>query len=139
MDSEIFQPLQAAAAKALSAPDDWYAQLNGTYRRRRNIAAEIMNALSCTFDPAQWGLFLWGRIPPDCSDSVALTEELLRKRTMYSLPPGQFSATTGRRFIRISLCATEELLEKALKRITSDNAFRSQLKSKQLCLQISVS
>ena len=120
MDSGMFQPLQAAAAKALSAPDEWYEQLNEVYRRRRNFAAEIMNALSCTFDPKQAGLFLWGRIPADCFDSIALTEELLQKNHVF-ITPGSVFGDNGRRFIRISLCATEELLKEALKRITSDN------------------
>ncbi|MFZ2286086.1 MAG: aminotransferase class I/II-fold pyridoxal phosphate-dependent enzyme [Bacteroidales bacterium] len=120
MDSGMFQPLQAAASTALSAPDEWYSQLNEVYRRRRNIAGGIMNALSCTFDPAQAGLFLWGRIPADCSDSVALTEELLHRYHVF-ITPGSVFGDNGKRFIRISLCATEELLEKALKRITSDN------------------
>lgn len=120
MDSGMFQPLQAAAAEALSAPDSWYAQLNEVYRRRRLKAAEIMNSLSCTFDPVQSGLFLWGKIPSEYTDAVALTEELLHKHHVF-VTPGSVFGDNGKRYIRISLCATEEVLEKAHKRILSDN------------------
>lgn len=120
MDSGMFQPLQAAAAEALSAPDGWYAQLNEVYLRRRLKAAEIMNALSCTFDPAQSGLFLWGKIPSGYSDCVVLTEDLLHNSHVF-ITPGSVFGENGKRYVRISLCATEELLDKAYKRIMSDN------------------
>lgn len=118
MDSGMFQPLQAAASEALAAPDRWYAQLNEVYLRRRNRAAEIMNALSCTFDPVQAGLFLWGKIPPQFTDAVEMTEKLLHENHLF-ITPGSVFGDNGKRYIRISLCATEELLTAALERINS--------------------
>ena len=119
MDSGMFQPLQAAAAEALAAPESWYAQLNEVYRRRRLKAAEIMNSLSCSFDPVQSGLFLWGKIPQGYTDAVVLTEELLHKQHVF-VTPGSVFGDNGKRYIRISLCATEELLNAALERIDSN-------------------
>ena len=63
MDSGMFYPLQAAAAKALSLGDDWYRELNALYRRREAKAYEILDAVGCTYDPVQAGLFVWGRLP----------------------------------------------------------------------------
>ena len=116
MDSGMFQPLQAAAAEALAAPEEWYAALNATYLRRRRWAAEIMSALGCTFDPAQAGLFLWGRIPEHYSDAIALTEEILHEKHLF-ITPGNVFGNNGTRYIRISLCAPEGVLEAALQRI----------------------
>jgi len=116
MDSGMFQPLQAAAAEALAAPAEWYAALNATYLRRRQKAAEIMNALGCTFDPAQSGLFLWGRIPDHYSDAIGLTEELLHQKHLF-ITPGNVFGNNGARYIRISLCAPEEVLQAALERV----------------------
>ena len=59
MDSGMFYPLQAAAAKALSLGDDWYRELNALYRRREAKAYEILDAVGCTYDPVQAGLFVW--------------------------------------------------------------------------------
>jgi aspartate/methionine/tyrosine aminotransferase len=118
MDSGMFQPLQAAAATALAAPDGWYQRLNEVYLRRRNKAAEILKALSCTFSPEQAGLFLWGEIPPGFRDAIELTEDLLHEKHVF-ITPGSVFGNNGRRYIRVSLCATEELLDEALERIAS--------------------
>ena len=118
MDSGMFLPLQAAAAVALGLPDSWYAGLNETYTRRRRLAAEILRSLSCTFSEAQSGLFLWGRIPEDRKDAAELTEELLHGSHLF-ITPGTVFGENGRRYIRISLCADEEMLSRALSRVRS--------------------
>jgi len=123
MDSGMFLPLQAAAVEALAAPDRWYEELNRIYRRRRTVAAEIMNTLSCSFDTDQSGLFLWGRIPPHYADAVEMTEKLLHENRLF-ITPGSVFGENGKRFIRISLCAEEELLLMALERVKSKNTIQ---------------
>lgn len=118
MDSGMFQPLQAAAAEALAAPAEWYSELNNVYRRRRLAAADLMAALSCSYEKEQAGLFLWGKIPGHYADAVAMTDELLGKYHLF-ITPGIVFGSNGKDYIRISLCATEETLGKALSRITS--------------------
>ncbi len=118
MDSGMFLPLQAAAARALAAPDSWYADLNSVYLRRRTVAAEIMNALSCSFNAEQSGLFLWGKIPALYADAVELTEKLLSEYHLF-ITPGSVFGENGKRYIRISLCADETLLNAALERVKS--------------------
>ena len=58
IDSGQFKPVMEAAVKALELDSEWYMGLNAVYRRRRAIAEQIMEAIGCTFDPAQQGLFL---------------------------------------------------------------------------------
>ena len=118
MDSGMFLPLQSAAAIALDATDTWYEDLNRIYQRRRTIAADIMNALSCTFEPGQSGLFLWGRIPAFYADAVEMTERLLQEKHLF-ITPGSVFGNNGKRYVRISLCADEELLLAALERVRS--------------------
>jgi aspartate/methionine/tyrosine aminotransferase len=120
MDSGMFLPLQSAAAVALALPDSWYAGLNEAYTRRRILATEILRSLSCTFSEAQSGLFLWGRIPEDRKDAVELTEELLHGSHLF-VTPGSVFGKNGSRYIRISLCADEELLARALSRVRSSS------------------
>jgi aspartate/methionine/tyrosine aminotransferase len=116
MDSGMFQPLQAAAAVALTAPEEWYASLNEIYLRRRRHVEDIMNQLGCTFDSSQSGLFLWGRIPDSYSDAEEMMEALLHRNHLF-VTPGSVFGDNGRRYIRISLCAEEEIIKKALRRI----------------------
>ncbi len=127
MDSGMFQPLQAAAAAALALPDSWYEEINSVYSRRRILAAKIMNALSCTFAESQSGLFLWGKIPGGFSDAEELTEELLHRNHLF-VTPGSVFGRNGRRHIRISLCASEELLSGALIRVR-ERVITNQLKT----------
>lgn len=116
MDSGMFQPLQAAAAEALSASESWYTEVNDTYGKRRVVAEEIMISLGCTYDKSQSGLFLWGKIPESYSGSEELAELILQKARVF-ITPGFIFGKNGNNYVRISLCATEEVLKQACNRI----------------------
>lgn len=116
IDSGQFRPMMLAAAKGLAAAADWYRSVNATYARRREIAEEIMTALGCTFDPSQRGLFLWGRIADSESGSEAVADRALYEARVF-VTPGFIFGSNGDRYIRISLCATEEKMCEALDRI----------------------
>ena len=118
IDSGTFRGIQLAAAEALTQnTEEWHREYNiNTYRRRRNIAEQIMTTLGCTFDPQQVGMFLWGRIPDSYADVEELTERVLHEARVF-ITPGFIFGSNGNRYIRISLCAKEEKIEEALKRI----------------------
>lgn len=118
IDSGQFRPMMLAAAKALDCDQSWYDQINETYRRRRHIAEQIMDALCCTFDATQTGLFLWGKIPDSEKDSETVTEKILSDARVF-ITPGFIFGSNGNRYIRISLCATEERMHEALERINN--------------------
>ena len=75
IDSGQFKPMQYAAVEALSAPKEWYDNMNQVYRSRRNLAGQIMRTLGCEYDEKQVGMFLWGKIPDSCADVEELTEK----------------------------------------------------------------
>ena len=121
VDSGMFRPLQLAAAQALHNTDEWHAEYNReVYGARRSIAEEIMTELGCTFDPAQVGMFLWGRIPEKYADVEELTERILHEANVF-IVPGFIFGSNGSRYVRISLCAKEEQLQEALARIKRMN------------------
>ncbi len=120
IDSGQFKPLMLAAVKGLEADKDWYDEVNATYASRRKVAEEIMSALNCTFDPRQKGLFLWGRIPDNEASSESLADRVLYEGRVF-ITPGFIFGSNGDRYIRISLCATEENMRKALDRINKMN------------------
>ena len=115
MDSGMFLPLQLAAATALSLGDEWYAEQNRVYRAREAKGLEIMGALGVECRPHQAGLFLWGRVPngENCYD---FCDRLLYEKHIFVTPGGIFG-DEGDRYVRISLCAPEELLQRVLDRI----------------------
>ncbi len=118
IDSGTFRGLQLAAAEAYNTnTPEWHHEANiATYRRRRDIAEEIMRVLGCSFDPSQVGMFLWGKIPDCYTDAEQLTERVLHEARVF-ITPGFIFGTNGSRYIRISLCAKDEKIREALERI----------------------
>ncbi len=119
VDSGQFKPMQYAAVAALAAPKSWYDKMNETYRSRRTLAGEIMHTLGCQYDENQVGMFLWGRIPDSVSGSEALADKVLYEANVF-LTPGFIFGSQGERYIRISLCSNQEMLQKALERIKTN-------------------
>jgi len=64
----------------------------------------------------QSGLFLWAKAPEKITDVEKWIDEILYGTKVF-ITPGFIFGETGKRFIRISLCATEEKLNEALVRI----------------------
>ena len=117
IDSGTFRGLQLAAAEAYRNTPEWHRQANiTTYASRRRYAEQIMQALGCAYDPKQVGMFLWGRIPDSYANAEKLTERVLHEARVF-ITPGFIFGSNGERYIRISLCAKEEKLEAALRRI----------------------
>lgn len=116
IDSGQFKPMQHAAVEALAAPKAWYDKMNETYRSRRALAGEIMYTLGCSYDENQVGMFLWGRIPDIYSGSEELADKVLYEVNVF-LTPGFIFGSQGNRFIRISLCCNNQMLQEALTRI----------------------
>lgn len=117
IDSGTFRPLQLAAAEAYRNSAEWHEAANyEVYSRRRLLAEQIMNELGCSFDKEQVGMFLWGKIPEQYVDVEDLTEQVLHEARVF-IAPGFIFGSNGKRYIRISLCAKEDKLEEALRRI----------------------
>jgi LL-diaminopimelate aminotransferase len=116
MDSGMFQPLQMAAAKALSLEEDWHTQLNKIYEARREKVYALLDSLNCIYDREQVGLFVWARIPANYVNGFQLSDQVLSDARVFITPGGIFGSN-GNQFIRISLCTTEEKINEALLRI----------------------
>ena len=117
IESGTFRGIQLAAAEAYRNDEAWHREYNiNVYARRRKYAEQIMDVLGCTYDPNQVGMFLWGRIPDSIQNVEDLTERVLHEARVF-ITPGFIFGSNGERYIRISLCAKEEKLEAALRRI----------------------
>jgi aspartate/methionine/tyrosine aminotransferase len=116
MDSGMFLPVQLAAARALSLADDWYEEVNRIYRRRKQIVEEMLEGLGCNFSKKQAGLFVWAKVPDNISDGYAMSDLLLYKANVFITPGGIFG-TAGNKYIRVSLCATEEKIRESFERL----------------------
>jgi len=121
MDSGMYKPLQLAAVEALSQGPDWFRELNAEYERRKEHAGRIFDILGVPYDHDSAGLFLWGKVSDSkevegMSDGEALSEKILHEAGVF-ITPGFIFGRNGRNYIRISLCSSIPVLEKAIGKI----------------------
>ena len=116
VDSGMYRPMMVAAAKALQNTKTWHDEMNAVYAKRRVLALRIMDALDCKYDLKQVGMFIWAKIPDTYKDSGELADKILYEKNVF-ITPGFIFGDKGKRFVRISLCCPEVILEEALKRI----------------------
>lgn len=120
MDSGMFQPVQSAAAKALTLGQDWYNELNAVYRKRRSMVFELLNLLNCEFDKGQAGMFVWAKINQLYQNGYELSDAILHGSNVFITPGGIFGSA-GDNYIRVSLCSTEEKIKESIERIKNVN------------------
>ena len=121
MDSGMFKPLQLAAVEALNQSPEWFEKLNSEYVRRRVAAGRIFDTVGAVYDHDTAGLFLWGRVPSAYAKDGKSAGEVISERVLHQagvfITPGFIFGKNGENYIRISLCATTEVLEAAERRI----------------------
>ena len=118
MDSGMFLPLQLAAVEALSADINWFKHQNTIYKTRQKLVFELLDLLGCTYDQAQSGMFVWAKTPNNFSSGYALSDQILIENAVFITPGGIFGSQ-GNEYIRISLCAKEEIFKEVIQRIKS--------------------
>jgi aspartate/methionine/tyrosine aminotransferase len=116
MDSGMFLGLQQAAVEALKNGEEWFQSLNEVYQKRKQAACRILDLLGCTYSAKQSGLFVWAKVPSQVLDVEKWIDEILYGTKVF-ITPGFIFGDAGNRYIRISLCATEEKLNEAAIRI----------------------
>ncbi len=116
MDSGMFLGLQHAAVEALKNGEAWFTELNKMYGDRRKAAKKILDLLDCSYAEKQSGLFIWAKAPDSIVDVEKWIDEILYGTKVF-ITPGFIFGEAGRRYIRISLCCTVEMLSEALNRI----------------------
>jgi LL-diaminopimelate aminotransferase len=116
MDSGMFLGLQHAAVEALKNGSDWFNALNKVYSDRKEVATRLLDVLDCSYASKQSGLFVWAKAPDSIADVEKWIDEILYGTKVF-ITPGFIFGEAGRRYIRVSLCCTVEMLNEALKRI----------------------
>jgi len=115
MDSGMFYGLQKGAVEALKSTDLWFQSLNSIYRKRRQLVWELADALKCTYDKDNKGLFVWAKIPKTLK-SEEFTDKLLKSYSLF-VAPGTVFGNNGEGYVRFSLCVDEKLIEEAISRV----------------------
>ena len=124
MDSGMFKPLQDAAVEALMLDENWTSDLNIIYADRKRVVHQIYDAIGCSYEHNQSGLFVWAKIPAHFSSAELLSEWILHETEVF-ITPGFIFGNQGRNYLRISLCCNKKQLLEALKRI--ENLMKSRV------------
>lgn len=115
MDSGMFYGIQKGAIEALKCSSAWFVELNSVYKRRRELVWELSKALNCTYDEQATGLFVWAKLPSNIK-SEEFIDSILNTNYIF-ITPGTIFGSKGEGYIRFSLCASEEELVEAIKRV----------------------
>lgn len=116
VDSGMFLGIQHAAVAALQNSDEWHAAQNQVYDGRLEAAKAFLDAINCTYDAAQEGMFLWAKLPDSVASAEALVEELLHQKYVF-IAPGFIFGPKGQRYVRLSLCMPKERIWQAVARL----------------------
>ena len=116
IDSGMFRAVQEAAIAALQNKEQWQAEQNDIYRRRRKLTHQLMDQLGCAYNPETPGLFVWAKLPDSEPDVETLVDNLLHQARVF-ITPGIIFGDQGARYLRASLCVPEEKIKEAIERI----------------------
>ncbi|QNF35795.1 aminotransferase class I/II-fold pyridoxal phosphate-dependent enzyme [Adhaeribacter swui] len=116
LDSGMFLPVQQAAIEALQNPESWHAERNAVYHRRRELIYRLLDLLGCKYTTEATGMFVWARVPDEIKDVEAFLNTILYEAHVF-LTPGKIFGSNGERYVRVSVCATEENINQAIQNI----------------------
>src|SRR5690606_17121873 len=117
MDSGMFFPLQAGAVQALALSGTWFAAQNELYKKRKEKILQLAHILNCAPTKDQTGMFVWTRVPAETT-SAEFVDHLLHEHSIF-VAPGFIFGSQGEGYVRFSLCATEENIDRAINRFRS--------------------
>ena len=116
MDSGMFYGIQIGAIASLNLKKDWFKSLNEIYFKRREKVFELAKKLNTSFDKNISGLFVWAKLNKNVKSSEKFIDKILYKHNIF-ITPGSIFGSNGDRFIRLSLCVEEKIIEEAINRL----------------------
>jgi LL-diaminopimelate aminotransferase len=117
IDSNVFYPIQLAAATALKeTPASFYHELSAMYENRRNALLEGLSKAGLKFSPPQGAMYTWVETPMGM-DPWVFTEKLYREYGILVVP-GTAYGLNGIKRVRIGLVQEVPLMEEAAQRLT---------------------
>ena len=116
VDSGQFLPVQEAAARALTTPQEWIEARNRIYSERMRTAISGLASLGFPVTPPKATFYIWTRVPEGWNSEGFATA--LLEKVGVSVAPGSFFGENGEGYIRISLTSPEPRIAEAIDRIS---------------------
>ncbi|MFO1350143.1 MAG: alanine transaminase [Gammaproteobacteria bacterium] len=118
LDYGTFTPIQIAAIAALEGPQDCVAEIRETYRSRRDVLCEGLNALGWPVEKPKGTMFVWASIPAQyrALGSLEFAKKLLTEAKV-AVSPGIGFGAYGDDHVRFGLIENEHRTRQALRGI----------------------
>lgn len=118
MDYGIFQPLQIAAAMALTGPQDCVTKIVETYRQRRDVLCDGLTAAGWEVPRPKGTMFVWARLPEKHQQMGSLEfSKFLLAEAKVAVSPGAGFGPFGEGYVRFALIENEERTIQAVQAI----------------------
>lgn len=115
LDSGVFTAIQAAGAVALSLPDELLRPYRETFMRRKALLEEKLVAAGIPVTPSDTTFYIWAEVPGRMTSSE-FVKKLLYETGIVATPGTGFGAH-GEGFFRLSVTASDEVIEEAGERL----------------------
>ncbi|GIP32443.1 pyridoxal phosphate-dependent aminotransferase [Paenibacillus sp. J2TS4] len=111
----LFGAVQAAAAEALTGPQQCVTELASVYESRRNALFSSLQQIGWHAKPSQGSFFAWLPVPQGFQSSE-FADKLLQEANVV-VAPGIGFGRSGEGYVRLGLLTSEERLQEAAERI----------------------
>jgi len=115
IDSGLFEAVQIAGATAIAGPPEPLAEMNATYRRRRDLVVSALGAIGVDVTPPKGTIYVWAPVP-EGHTSTSFAETVLEEAAVV-VSPGSMYGPSGEGFFRISLTTPDDRIEEAVERM----------------------
>lgn len=118
LDYGMFTPIQVAAITALEGPQDCVEEIRETYRRRRDVLCDGLNAIGWNVERPKATMFVWAKIPEQYLElgSLEFSKRLL-KEAKVAVSPGIGFGSYGDDHVRFGLIENEHRTRQAVRGI----------------------
>ncbi|AFJ02492.1 Aspartate aminotransferase [Methylophaga frappieri] len=118
LDYGMFTPIQVAAIAALDGPQECVAEISETYRQRRDVLCDGLNAIGWTVEKPKATMFVWAKIPAQYREmgSLEFSKKLL-KDAKVAVSPGVGFGEYGDEYVRFGLIENQHRTRQAIRGI----------------------
>lgn len=118
LDYGMFTPIQVAAITALDGPQECVAEIVETYKQRRDVLCEGLNAIGWPVEKPKATMFVWAKIPEQFREmgSLEFSKKLL-KEAKVAVSPGIGFGEYGDEYVRFGLIENQHRTRQAIRGI----------------------
>ena len=118
LDYGMFTPIQVAAITALEGPQECVAEIAETYRKRRDVLCDGLNAIDWPVEKPKATMFVWAKIPEQfrAMGSLEFSKKLLMEAKV-AVSPGIGFGEYGDEYVRFGLIENQHRTRQAIRGI----------------------